>query len=55
MLGDTRKPILPHPRSAQYGRAREKHIPISDLVFLRYWFAERGEEPPRVARNPALP
>ena len=29
MLGETQKPILPHPRSAQYRRARKKQIPIS--------------------------
>jgi hypothetical protein len=27
MLGETQKPILPHPRSAEYLRAREKQIP----------------------------
>jgi hypothetical protein len=29
MPGETRKPILPHPRNAQYGRVREKQMPIS--------------------------
>jgi hypothetical protein len=28
MLGETRKLILPHPRSAHYMRVREKQIPI---------------------------
>ena len=30
MLGETQKPILPHPRSAEYLRAREKQILISN-------------------------
>jgi hypothetical protein len=30
MLGETQKPILPHPRSAQYKRARKKQILITD-------------------------
>ena len=29
MLGETQKPIPPHPRSAEYLRAREKQILIS--------------------------
>ena len=29
MLGETQKPILPHPPSAQYMRVRKKQIPIS--------------------------
>jgi phosphoglycolate phosphatase-like HAD superfamily hydrolase len=29
MLDETQKPILPHPRSAEYMRERKKHIPIS--------------------------
>ena len=29
MLGETQKPILPHPRSAQYMRAPKKQFPIS--------------------------
>src|ERR1035438_532407 len=29
MLGETQKPILPHPRSAEYTRERKKQIPIS--------------------------
>jgi hypothetical protein len=29
MLGETQKPILPHPRSAEYMRERKKQIPIS--------------------------
>ena len=35
MLGETRKPILPHPRSAQYIRAREKHCRISLVIAIR--------------------
>jgi hypothetical protein len=29
MLGETKKAILPHPRSVQYMRARKKQIPIT--------------------------
>jgi len=29
MLGETQKPILPHPRNAEYMRERKKQIPIS--------------------------
>jgi len=29
MLGETRKAILPHPRSVQYERARKKQISIT--------------------------
>jgi len=32
MLGETRKPILPHPRSAQYGRTRKKQFLISKVA-----------------------
>jgi predicted GNAT superfamily acetyltransferase len=34
MLGETQKPILPHPRTAEYLRAREKQILISNARFL---------------------
>jgi hypothetical protein len=34
MLGETQKPILPHPRSAEYLRAREKQILISLFAAL---------------------
>jgi hypothetical protein len=32
MLGETQKPILPHPRSPEYPRAREKQILISIIA-----------------------
>ena len=35
MLGETQKPILSHPRSAQYMRARTKQIPISHRLLRR--------------------
>ena len=34
MLGETQKPILPHPRSAKYGRACKKQIPMCSLRSL---------------------
>jgi hypothetical protein len=47
MLGETRKPILPHPRSARYLRAREKQIPIR-YCFLREWRRPVSWMPERV-------
>ncbi len=49
VLSGIPKPILPHPRSAEYKRARKKQIPISSVVPRRGYIPQ-----PRVARR-ALP